>query len=457
MLTNNIEEEYILGDMIKCLLNSTKNSEYELIYNTFKSKYEFIKNYSFIIGTNDETKSDFYTTILSTLNSKKFYDYDGKEITVEHHFSSYKNILYFTDKPKNKIYIDSSVYLDSNSANIFERFYKQNIPNDFIDFKINNNIDLNYLPYMMEDYINPHHNKKNIKRTLEKIKIIEIINNLDISSFKKNGILEEDKLLLQKYGFNDIDELLEDKIFYFNTFIDKMQHKYKKINLKNSKYFMYQSDNKFDIYSILSEYYLIFGYILKILIEKRKTLSVEDKVENLFHEMVCNGRNFKHILEFSYDYFDDDRKVNLFFNYDNKWSYKQIIEETYNKAWDIFLYFITQQFITNPKKRFENSKADLGISFFLTKDNKFYKTFVDGYRKKIFIINETLKHRPFNTINEPTKRSKKVEQIMMNYYEKNENNFEKLKIKRGKLAQKYQYSMSIIFKEQMERELKNYF
>lgn len=188
--------------------------------------------------------------------------------------------------------------------------------------------------------------------------------------------------------------------------------------------------------------------------KKEKNISIEEKVSNLFHEMILNGRNFKHILEFAYDYFDDDRKVNQFFNYNSNWTYNKTIIETYNKSWDIFLYSMTQQFITNPRNRFSNKKADFGVSFFLTKDNKFYKSYVDGYKKKVFVINESIDDRPFSTMNEPTKRSVKVENIMNSYYEKNMDYIMRLKQKRAKLSQKSLYAVSIIFKEQMERELK---
>jgi hypothetical protein len=454
MFGENYNEQLILGDMVQELVQSTKNYDYNRIYNKYKSKHDFIKNYSLIVGTDDETGSDFHTNILSEINSKKFYDSDESEITVEHHFSNYKNILYFTNEFKEKVNHDSSIFVDSNSINMFERFYNKKISNNFIDFKLKHNIDLNYLPYMMEDYINPHHKKKNPQRTLEKIRIFEIINNLDIENFQKRNNLSENLNLLNQHGFKSIDELIEDRIFYFNHFIDKLQHQYNKIQLCNSHYYTFQSNNKLDIYSILSEYYMIFGYILKILIEKRKDISTEEKVKNVFHQMVLNGRNFKHILEFSYDYFDDDRKVNQFFNYNNNWSYEQTITETYNKTWDIFLYSMTQNFITNPRHRFNKQTVDFGVSFFLTKDNKFYRSFVDGYMKKVFIINESINGRPFVTINEPTDRSQKVEQIMNNYYDINMDKLMKLKLKRGKLSHKHQYSISILFKEQMEREFK---
>lgn len=270
MFGKNYKEQYILGDMIEGIVNSTKNSEYYNIYNNFKSKYDFIKGYSLIIGTDDETGSDFHTNILSELNGKKFYDFDGSEITIEHHFSSYKNTLYLTNNFKEKVSYDSSVFIDSNSMNIFESFYNKGVSNDFIDFKFQHNIDLNYLPYMMEDYINPHHKRMNPQKTLEKVKIFEIVNNLDFQQFKQNGILQANNVLLYQHGFKNIDELIDDRIFYFNHFIDKLQNNFYKVQLENSPYFTYKTDNKFDVYTILSEYYLIFGYILKILIEKRK-------------------------------------------------------------------------------------------------------------------------------------------------------------------------------------------
>jgi len=52
--------------MVQELVQSTKNYDYNRIYNNYKSKYDFIKNYSLIVGTDDETGSDFHTGIKGT-------------------------------------------------------------------------------------------------------------------------------------------------------------------------------------------------------------------------------------------------------------------------------------------------------------------------------------------------------------------------------------------------------
>ena len=64
MFGKNYNEQLVLGDMVQELVQSTKNHDYNRIYNNYKSKHDFIKSYSFIIGTDDETGSDFHTNIL---------------------------------------------------------------------------------------------------------------------------------------------------------------------------------------------------------------------------------------------------------------------------------------------------------------------------------------------------------------------------------------------------------
>lgn len=447
-------EQIILGEMIEKIMNSSTNEEYITIYNFYKMKYKFINNYSLLIGTNDATYADFHLGILSELNSKNFLNSDNSKLIVNHHFADYNNLLYLTKKPKDEVKYDGSVFIDSNAMNIFESFYNQSTTSEFIKFKIDNNIDLNYLPYILEDYINPHHKRKNPEKTFKKITILEIINNLDKKYYLQNNKFQIDDDLLKQNGFNSLDELIEDKKFYFQHFIDKKKHKYKKIYLNNSSYFTYQSKQKFDIYSYLSDFYFIFGHILDILIEKNKDISIEKKVQNILHNMILNGRLLKQILEFAYDYFEDETKVNKFFNYDMTWDYEKIVQATYNNAWDIFLYSSSQNFITNPINKYRAEKADLGISFFLTNDNKFYSSFAKGYMKKLFIINESIGGRPFSVMNEPTNRSNKVEEIINNYYNSNYDYLINIKNRRGKLLRKNKlYSISILFKEKMEYEL----
>ena len=455
-----VYEQEVLGDMIEEIMSASTNGSYQKTYEQYKLKYEFVKGYSLIIGSDDEEGAEFYRTILAELNRQTFYDAENREIIVEHPFSNYKNIIYLSNQAKSNIRVDSSVFVDSNSMGMFRSFYTKQKTNSFIDFKHKHNIDLNYLPYILEDYVNPHHVKPYPKKTLNTVKAFEVVNNLDYNHFVQNNELQVDTTLLNTYGYMNIDELVEDKMFYFQYFIDKKKQHYEKVILNTSPYFSYISESKFDVFALLSDYYFIFGYILKILTEKLKDNSLDEKIQNLLHQMVLNGRNFKQILEYAYDYFQQ-QKIDTFFNYKirpndkERMTFEEVVQETHNKSWDIFLYLRTQNFVTNPRNRFNEERADIGMAFFLTQDKKFFKPFVEGYKQKVFVVNENIKGRPFVTMNEKTEKSEKVEEIIYDYYNTDMKKKMKLKSKRGIIGQKHMYALSILFKEQMERELKN--
>lgn len=447
MFGKNIYEKEILSEFIQKIIQTESNREIVHIHFDYNQKYDFIKNYSLIVGTNDDEGSDFCVGILSKLNQKKFYDTDKNEIFVEHNFSQYKNVLYLSGEIKKQVIVGSSVFIDSNSINMFERFYNTQVLNDFIEFKYNYNIDMNYLPYILEDYVNPHNKSKKTDKTLSKIKIFEIVNNLEYDDFIKTGTISENKILLIKNGYANIDELVEERLFYWTHFIEKNIAQNVQLNDSNT----FVSEQKLDINLFLSDYYFIYAFLIKAVIEHSKNIPIEEKIINFYHEMILNGRIFMHLLEFIYDYFSNQSNINQFMNYDNSWTCDRIFLETHNKAWDIFLYYkASQSTITN----FGENNSDFNVSFFLTKDRKFYTNYVKGYKNKVYLINESNIERPFVVANEPTERSEAVRKILSSYLDNNQD-IQNLKERRWKLCEKYKYSMGQLFKQKMEMEFKN--
>lgn len=90
-------------------------------------------------------------------------------------------------------------FVDSNAMNIIDNFRQspQDYKNSFLDFEIKYDIDLNCLPYLLEDYINPEHEGFNLNKTRSKIESFEIVNNLDKEFYYKTGQIRIDQKKLE--------------------------------------------------------------------------------------------------------------------------------------------------------------------------------------------------------------------------------------------------------------------
>jgi hypothetical protein len=462
------ELEYLLTDIDEATFSDASNKELKNIYQSNIEKYPMLKNYTLVIATNDTTTNNsFYKSIANVMNEKKFYDYNtNKNIHISHPWSAYSNLIYIStsiEEPST----DITVYVDSNAMNFFSSFYDspKNNKNAFIDFKIENNVDLNYLPYMLEDHINYEHKSKKHIKTKEKIERFEIINNLDKKYYHATGILRIDKKKLEIGGYKSLREFVDDKFFYFNNFFEKKDLIEDDLP-NNTIMFNSKIGKTIDIQDILSEYDLIYGYVLNILIEKVSKNDIENKVHNVLYNMHLNGQQLLQVLHFSYLYFAKEHKyeINKFFNFDlATWSYEKTIDKARNIAWDIYLYMMPQGFITKPLKRYGNYeyRANLGIPLFLTQDTKFYDTFIKSYSTQTIIIDETCQNRSFNALPSLSEEFQEFSEMLESFHFKNPK-LEVLKRKRFKLFKKINgksnlYAIRRLFREKMEYKLHNIF
>lgn len=454
-------EKDVLKEMLYEAMIIGDDIAYIDMYNKYKVKYDFIKNYSLLIGTNELQHSNFYKSIIGQIHTKKYFDSftkDGKKIYLVNPLSDYKNLLYISEDFKKEPYVDHTIFLDNQAVNMFVRFFDKKIQNDFVDTQIKYGLDLNYLLYVLEDYVNPHHRNFKPNMTFEKIYKLDVINHLNKEVFNNTGEILIDIKRIQSHGFQTVDMLVEDRKSYCTHFID--QHKYNLqlqtqiINESTVKYYFDENFKEVDINQVLGDYYLIFGFVIKIIIENWKNISIENKLNNLYDSMVTKGRVFKHLLEFAYRYFNNNHIYSDFFKYDKKMTYDNIIQLTHNISWDIFLYSISLHFISSPRKRFENIQADFGIGQFVTKDTPLFKSYISGYDRKIFLIKKSKIGNTHDVINSPSSTTEKVEVILNEYNMQNIKKIQILKNKNFNLFKKYPYQIALLFCEQMKSELK---
>lgn len=444
------------------------NKKYELTYEKYINLYPELKYYSIIIGSNDTTNNYFHKTIIQLINKKPFNGLNNKLIHVHHDFPNFSNIVYLSDKKGKNPTLDSTIFIDSNAMNLFNEFYKtpKEYSIDFINLKIEYNIDLNYLPYILEDYVNCRHKNFKIEKTYEKIKSFEIINNIDKEYYDKFKEIRIDNDKLNYAGFKTICELIDNKIFYFSNFFEKKDAK--KLKLSNSSWFTYLAPNKdINIHEFFSEYDLYYGLILNLIIQKHTKTSIEKKMYSLIHNMFITGQQLIQFLEFAHNYFEDEQinDINKFLIFDFRWNYEKMIDKVHNITWDIFIYMISKGFMTNALRKDRNNeiKADFGVPLFLTEDSRFFMAYVKNYTNKIILVDEKIKERPFNGIPIQTELTHKIN-IYINKFITNNLDIKIIKEKISKITKKKYtnkrntaiHSIRRLFREKMEQEFEKF-
>ena len=254
------EIEYLLQEIDNVILNNGSNIEFEKIYKDYLIKYPILKNYTLIIGTNDTSNNYFHKTIPAFLNEKSFFDYNNNQkINVNHNWFEFSNIIYLSNKMTDSLpTFDSTIFVDSNAMNIIDKFRQspQDYKNSFLDFKIKYDIDLNYLPYILEDYVNPEHESLNLNKTRSKIESFEIVNNLDKKFYYKTGRIRIDQKKLEAEGYKTFEAFINDKLFYFaNNFFEKKYCKF--ISLPKSTVLVTSDKNDIKFNDYFSMYNLI--------------------------------------------------------------------------------------------------------------------------------------------------------------------------------------------------------
>ena len=259
--------------------------------------------------------------------------------------------------------------------------------------------------------------------------------------------------LLRNHGYNSFDHLLEDKKFFFSHFFEK-KHAKEVICPRNTLFLENTTSYMFNIQHYLSDYNLIYGLVLNILMQKWVNISTYDKLEKLYLLMIKQGRVLKQILHLAYCYYENINGVNKFLIFDKAWDIDKILEKTKNITWDIFLYFKSRDFIGLQDQ--EGIKIDLSLPFFMTKDHKFYDSFAKDYDYKVVIINtdSSQKTQPYVGVIAPSETTIALDNIIVKIYNSNFNEvskksrYHKLFKNPGKL-----HSYSILFKDKMEYEL----
>lgn len=467
------ELNYLLFDLENAIKQGAICKDIEALYERNINKYPKLSRYSVALGTNDNSKQYFNTDITNILHKSEFID-DNLKITINHQWLDFSNIIYLSKNHKYHTPIfDSTVSIDTNSMNFIDKFYRTLKINDFLKLKIKYNIDMNYLPYIFEDHINPYKDKyikKHKNNTINyekereirerKIRNFEIINNIDKTLYEQNHIIEFDKNLLLANGYKSFEEYYQKKLFYFNNFFDFSDANVIKLP-KNTIFF--DSSKRIEINHIFHKFNLFYGYVLQIVIEKFKgnTNTIENKIHNIQKNMFLNGQQLTQILYFAYNYFinNEEFEINKFFNFDKSWNYEKILEKAYNITWDIFHYSINQEFLTNPSRIINGKpfKADLGIPMFLTEDNKFFSSYIKLHSIQFYIIDERSEGRPFYSVSNSTYNNNEFNNYLLSFIDKHPN-IDFMKQKRFKLFKTHNhiYSIFSLFKDKMEIELKEY-
>lgn len=267
------ELNYLLFDLENAIKQGAICKDIEALYERNINKYPKLSRYSVALGTNDNSKQYFNTDITNILHKSEFID-DNLKITINHQWLDFSNIIYLSKNHKYHTPIfDSTVSIDTNSMNFIDKFYRTLKINDFLKLKIKYNIDMNYLPYIFEDHINPYKDKyikKHKNNTINyekereirerKIRNFEIINNIDKTLYEQNHIIEFDKNLLLANGYKSFEEYYQKKLFYFNNFFDFSDANVIKLP-KNTIFF--DSSKRIEINHIFHKFNLFYGYVLQ--------------------------------------------------------------------------------------------------------------------------------------------------------------------------------------------------
>lgn len=349
----------LLIEVFQDLFESNNISEaYDKYQYHLKNKNDELKNIVFVVGV-DNYNSDFYiSNIQSFINTNQ----NNKAFVVTP-FPQYNNINVFCSEYFESIPIDSTLLVDSNAINYFYYFYVQNIEldkkeeekyrafenNELIESIFKNDIDINYLPYAFEDFLNPFRINKNIEYTKRKIKAVMFLTNIDREFYKLTKQFRINTYLLNQEGFDNFDDFYASRIKYLETIKDTQQ-------------------------TIFADYFLFTGFLIAIYNVNKQEIKNIEKMKIILEMMHSTGRLLSGLIYFASKYFNEDKDAKTFLELNTK---KNSIEQFRNKGWDIFLFHTGVRFTSN-----SNQNVLFGYPMFLTQD----KIFFNGYLKNILNI-----------------------------------------------------------------------
>lgn len=368
--------DHIIKIFCKEITNLKENRQIVSIYKRYLSEYPNFKDYVFIVGTND--KSFISQDLLCQI-----FDLTYDKFSIKSPLSNYKYIL-ILDKniDKKDKQIDISIYVDSNSLGLFIQkdqktgLYKAINNNPISDFVIKNNLDINPMLYINEDFWNINHT---YSQDIQKEQ-----NKYDTKIKKLKALFE-----FQNYDIKDpvkLEQIVDYKMHFFtNNYIGKNCENF--INIDGSPIYI-DKNNKdyfvnFNGYKYLNHTF-IYSYLLLMFILSFKKTSYQEKFIEFVNITRKYGPMFLNLLSFAYEYFKNKTQVDKFMNFDLKqWSFERIRTEASNKAWDIFNFYEIEN-----TSLFKQDSADAGIGLFLSGDTDFISSFIKNSKKRILIVNQ---------------------------------------------------------------------
>nr|WP_314882812.1 hypothetical protein [uncultured Campylobacter sp.] len=408
-----------------------KNQDIIEIYKLYSYNYQIFENYTFMIGTNDDTF--IQQDILRQITNLKYDKFSFKSS-----LSAYKNIL-LLDKNLSRIKknIDISINIDSNSLGLFiEKDKNSNsfIPkgidsNPIAKFVFENNLDINPQPYIDEDLMNSNHTysleyekelqKYNIK--LNKLSALFKFQNLNVKDTSLLGNIVRRRIYYFTHNYLDEDCKLCRNMDGSPMYLDISKKEYW-LNFNGFKY---------------SNHTFIYSYVLLMFVISFKRISYSEKTIEFSKIMRKSGPIFLEVLNFAYEYFKDNSKMTEFMNFDiRQWNLDKIFQEAKNKAWDIFCFYGIQYI-----ELFKNEKADFGVGFFLSGDKKFINDYIKFSKRRIVVINH--REKTFQAIAD----TKELDKLL---YENCFNNT----LPPGYVKHKNLIALSLILKEYAEKRVK---
>lgn len=312
----------------------------------------------FVIGVNNNSCNFHTSKLCSFIDTNK-----GNKAYIVTPIPEYKNINVFSVSHFEILPIDATLLIDSNAVDYFYHYYIKHIElNDqeaskysaranenLIESIYKYDVDINYLPYALEDFCNPFRENKNIDITKQKLKSLMFLANINRELFKKNGRLEIDQALLNNNGFKNFDDFYNDRIRYLEEV--SICHK-----------------------NLFSDYFFACGILLYIYTIGKEKIDSIKKLECILQKMHSLGRISTGIIQLASNYFNNKVEAIDFFKIKHSKTQDDIIKGFKNKAWDIFLFQTSARFAANPR-----SGALFGYPMFLTEDKKFF----NGYLKYI--------------------------------------------------------------------------
>lgn len=327
-------------------------------------KYEnyFIENKANIIFTQDI----FTNKDLPSINMFKGYENRFKSLFKNNNltFLNENIVNAYKTKKKPKFKVDYTVSFDTQFVSYIEKYFKNIRFKDEIEFEkilynlIDNNVQSDYLPYMMEN-MSKKENKEGIKQNIEEV--------VKFFSLNKNS-----SILLKNMKINSYKEFQN----RLSPILD---------NIDNNTYFpMY---NEFNFWQKV-----LYIILMKIVIINNEKNTLKEKINELMKFMYDElNVIFARELVFAKEFFEKDTDI-IFFNKVRNINKKTLLRLE-NMSWDFALMrLLEHSFASRPIK-----EADFYISYFLTFD-KGLSQLLDLYPIKAFIYFE--KNNDYNIIPE---------------------------------------------------------